>query len=269
MTDEMKDEGTGMPEASSPDLLVCPKCGHEFTLTHAADKAVICPACSTSLDKSGFVPLTVRRTVWVGQDMLAQYYEQVLFRQVRESFYKAVDLYREIFIRNVDMRSLRSMGFVDLGFRLGVELAYSVDLSAEEVAKLREQHLDARPFTELLNSVKVKLGAGRGRPIRPERLLLLIDAMLLSLYPGGYLYFLRDALTLRHKEYRVSPTYAKSHRDSWDRFRTSKRATEVYCRRIWMAMFGREPDPVPEDWELDVAREQGLMDDDYRPFPIA
>ena len=98
---------------------------------------------------------------------------------------------------------------------------------------------------------------------------LLIDAMLLSLYPNGYLHFLRDALTLRHKEYTVSPTYAKSRKDSWDRFRTSKRATEVYCRRIWKDMFGREPEPVPEDWDLGVAREQGLMEDKYRPFPIA
>lgn len=269
MPDERRNEASDAPKASAPDLLVCPECRHEFPLSRTADKAVICPECSTSLDKSGFVPLTVRRTVWIGQDMLAQYYEQVLFRQVREAFYKAVDLYREIFIRNVDIRALRSMGFVDFGFRLGVKLAYSVDLSSEEVAELRKQHLDARPFTELLDSTKVKFGAGRGRPIRPERLALLIDAMLLSLYPDGYLHFLRDALTMRHKEYRVSPTYAKSRRDSWDRLRRSKRATEAYCRRIWKAMFGRKPEPVPEDWELDVAREQGLVDDDYRPFPIA
>lgn len=269
MTDEMRDEITSTPKVSSPDLLVCPECGYEFTLSPSADKALACPKCSVSLDKSGFVPLTVRRTVWINQSMLAQYYEEVLFKQVREAFYQAVDHYRELLIRNVNIRTLRSIGFVAYGFRFGVKLAYSVDLSLEEVAELMNQHMDVRPFTGLLDSAKIRLGQGRGRPIRPERLALLIDAMLLSLYPNGYLHFLRDALTLRYKEYKVSPTYARAHRDSWDRFRTSKRAVEVYCRRIWKDMFGREPEPVPEDWELEVAREQGLMDDEYRPFPIA
>jgi hypothetical protein len=84
--------------------------------------------------------------------------------------------------------------------------------------------------------------------------------MLLSLYPNGYLHFLQDALTLRYKEYAVSLTYARAHKDRWEKFRKSKKATEVYCRRIWKDLFGREPEPVPEDWDLDVAREQGLME---------
>ena len=269
MTDQVKDEATGTPKLCPTELLTCPECGHEFALSPSAEKAVSCPECSASLNKSGFVPLTARRTVWISQSMLPQYYEQVVFKQATEAFYRGVDLYRELFIRNVDMRALKSIGFLAYGFRFGVKLAYSVDISLEEVAQLLRQNMDVTPLSRLMDSAKVGFGAGRGRPIRPERLTLLIDAMLLSLYPNGYLHFLRDALTLRHKEYTVSPTYAKSRKDSWDRFRTSKRATEVYCRRIWKDMFGREPEPVPEDWDLDVAREQGLMEDKYRPFPIA
>ena len=44
-----------------------------------------------------------------------------------------------------------------------------------------------------------------------------------------------------------------------EKFRKSKKATEVYCRRIWRNLLGMEPASVPEDWDLDVAREQGLM----------
>ena len=65
---------------------------------------------------------------------------------------------------------------------------------------------------------------------------------------------------MRYKEYEVSPTCARAHKDRWEKFRNSKRATEVYCRRIWKNLLGMEPELVPEDWDLDVAREQGLME---------
>lgn len=269
MTDRMKNNAGDTPKLCPTDLLICPNCGHEFSLLPSAEKAVICSECNASLDQSGFVPLSAKRTLWVSQSMLPRYYEEVVFQEVRETFYHVVDLYRELFIRNVDIHALKSIGFLAYGVRFGVKLAYSVDISLEEVAQLLKQHMNGTPFFKLADSAKVEVGAGRGRPLRPERLILLIDAMLLSLYPNGYLHFLRDALTLRYKEYAVSPTYARSHGDRWDKFRKSKRATEVYCRRIWKDMFGREPEPVPENWDLDVARQQGLMEDKYRPFPTA
>ena len=39
----------------------------------------------------------------------------------------------------------------------------------------------------------------------------------------------------------------------------STRPPAPACRRIWKNLLGLEPASVPEDWDLDVAREQGLM----------
>ena len=256
----------GKPKFRPTDLLICAKCGHEFSILPSVKKKVICPNCSVVSNKNNFVPLTAQRILWVSQNMLPHYYEEVVFKQVRENFYRWVDLYRELFIRNIDMRAMKSFGFFAYGMRVGIKLAYSVDISWEELAQLLKQHMNGRPLFNLLDGAKVRLGADRGRPLRPERLILLIDAMLLSLYPNGYLHFLQDALTLRYKEYAIRPTYARSHKDRWDKLRKSKRATEVYCRRIWKDIFGSEPEPVPEDWDLDVAREQGLMEDKYKIY---
>ena len=269
MTDEAKEGASKVPEFCPADLLICPECGHEFTLLPSQDHMVNCSSCSASLDKSVFTPLTAKRTVWISMNMLPRYYDEVVSKQVRHDFYRTVELYRELFIRSVDMGVLKSIGFFAYGLRFGVKMAYSLDLSLEEIAQLLRQHMDITPLTNLMDTTMVTVGPSRGRPLRPERLVLLIDAMLLSLCPNGYLDLLRDALTLRYKEYLVSPTYARSHRDRWNKFRRSKRATEVYCRRIWRDMLGREPDSVPDDWDLDVARQQGLMEDNYRPFKIA
>lgn len=260
MTKRTKAYASGTPKFRPTDLLICEKCGHEFSILPSAKKKVICPKCNGTSNKSSFVPLIAHRTLWVSQNMLPQYYEEVVFKQVMENYYRAVDLYRELFIRNVDMRAMKALGFFAYGFRTGIKLAYSVDISWEETAQMIKQHMNGTRLFNLLDSAKVGLGAGLGRPLRPERLTLLIDAMLLSLYPNGYLHFLQDALTLRYKEYAVSLTYARAHKDRWEKFRKSKKATEVYCRRIWKDLFGREPEPVPEDWDLDVAREQGLME---------
>ena len=187
MTDETKEGASEVPELCPADLLICPECGHEFSLLPSVDNMVICSRCSASFDKSGFAPLTAKRRVWISMNMLPRYYDDVVSRQVRHDFYRTVDLYRELFIRSVDMGVLKSIGFFAYGFRVGVKLAYSLDISLEEVAQLLKQHMDVTPVSNLLDSAKVKVGAGRGRPLRPERLILLIDAMLLSLYPNGWL----------------------------------------------------------------------------------
>ena len=259
MTPRMKAHITSMPKFRPTDLLVCEKCGNEFSILPSAKKKVICPKCNGTSDKSSLVPLTVNRKLWVNQNMLPQYYEEVVFKQVMQNYYRTVDLYRELFIRNVDMRAMKALGFFAYGFRTGIKLAYSVDISWEETAQMMKRHMDGTPIFNLLDTAKVGLGTGLGRPFKPERLTLLIDAMLLSLYPNGYLHFLRDALTLRYKEYTVSSTYARANRDRWEKFYKRKQATEVYCRRIWKDLFDKEPGPVSEDWHLDVAREQGLM----------
>jgi hypothetical protein len=261
MTARMKAYAADTPKFSPSDLLLCEKCGHEFPILPSAKKKVICPVCNWVSDKSSFVPLRTKRTLWVSRNMLLQYYQEVIFKQVMEDFYRAVDLYRQLFIRNVDMRAMNSLGFFAYGARTGIKLAYSVDISWEETAQIIKQHMSGAPkIFSLLDSAKVGLGAGRGRPLRPERITLLIDAMLLSLFPNGYLHFLRDALTLRYKEYAISSTYARAHRDRWERFYKSKKAVEVYCERIWKDLFGIQPEAVPEDWHLDVAREQGLTE---------
>jgi hypothetical protein len=256
----MKAHTGGTPRFRPTDLLICEKCGHEFSILPSKKKKVICPRCNAILNKSSLVPLTTKRTLWVSQSMLAQYYQEVVFKQVRENLYNIVNLYRESFIRNINMRAMKALGFFAYGVRTGVKLAYSVDISWEDTAQMIKQHMNATPLFDQLDSTKIGLGAGRGRPPKAERLILLIDAMLLSVYPNGYLHFLRDSLTLRYKEYEVSPTYARAHRDRWEKFRKSKKATEVYCRRIWKDLLGMEPALVPEDWDLDVAREQGLME---------
>jgi hypothetical protein len=256
----MKAHTGGTPKFRPTDLLICEECGHEFSILPSKKKKVICPRCNAILNKSGLVPLTTKRTLWVSQSMLAQYYQEVVFNQVRENLYNIVNLYRELFIRNINMRAMKALGFFAYGVRTGVKLAYSVDISWEDTAQMIKQHMNATPLFDQLDSTKIGLGAGRGRPQKAERLILLIDAMLLSVYPNGYLHFLRDSLTLRYKEYEVSPTYARAHKDRWEKFRKSKKATEVYCRRIWKNLLGMEPALVPEDWDLDVAREQGLME---------
>lgn len=269
MTDETKGRGSDAPEYRSTDLLICPYCKHEFSLLPSAETVVTCSRCKASSDKSDFTPLTSKRTVWVSQSMLPEYYDDVVSKQIRDDLHSIVELYRELFIRSVDMGVLKSIGFLAYGFRFGVKLAYSLDISLEEVALLLKQQMDVTPVFNLLDNARVHVGPATGRPLRPERVILMIDATLLSLCPDGYLHFLRDALTLRYKEYAVSPTYARSHTDQWNKFRRSKRATEVYCKRIWRNLVGREPEPPPEGWELDVAHHQGLMGDRYRPFPIA
>jgi hypothetical protein len=260
MTERMKAHTSGTPRFCSTDLLICEKCGHEFSIVSSEKKRTICTRCNGISNKSGFVPLTAKRRLWVSQSMLPQYYEEVVFKQVRERLYNIIDLYRELFIHNINMRAMRALGFFAYGVRTGVKLAYSVDISWEETAQMIKQHMNATPLFDQLDSTKIGLGAGRGRPPKAERLILLIDAMLLSVYPNGYLHFLQDSLTLRYKEYEVSQTYARAHKDRWEKFRKSKKATEVYCRRIWKNLLGMEPAPVPEDWELDVAREQDLME---------
>jgi hypothetical protein len=243
----------------STELLICEKCGHEFSILPSKKKKIICPKCKGISNKSGFVPLTAKRTLWVSQDMLAQYYQEVVFKEVRGKFYDIVNLYRESFIHNVNMRAMKTLGFFAYGIRASIKSAYSVDISLEDTAQMIKQHMDPSPVFHQLDSARIELRAGRGRPPKPEKLILLIDAILLSIYPNGYLHFLQDSLTLRYKEYEVSPTYARAHKDRWEKFRKAAKATEVYCRRIWKNLLGIEPPPVPEDWYLDVAREQGLM----------
>lgn len=264
MSNKRKARVSDAPKLCPADLLVCPKCGYEFSILPRVRRKAVCPKCNWSSTKSGFVPLIAKRTVWVSKEMLLQYHQQVTFKHVMEGFHRVVDIYRELFIRDVDMRAMKSAGFFVYGCAVGIRSVYNVDISWEEAAQFVREHMNATPLFKLLDSAKVGLGSGHGRPPRSERLVLLIDAMLLSLYPDGYLRFLQDALTLRYKEYAISPTYARAHRDRWKKFRQSKRAAEVYCRRIWMSLFDSEPVPPPEDWDLDVAREQGLMENGCR-----
>jgi hypothetical protein len=259
MTERMKAHRRRTPKFRPTDLLVCGTCGHEFSILSSKKKEITCPKCNGISDKSGFVPLTVKRTLWVNQDMLAQYYQEVVFKEVRERLYNIVHLYRESFIHNVDMRAMKAFGFFAYGVRAGVKSAYSVDVPLEDVARTIKQQMDPAPLFQELDGTKIVLGEGHGRPPKPERFTLLLDALLLSMYPNGYLCFLEDSLTLRYKEYEVSPTYARAHKDRWEKFRKSAKATEVYCRRIWKNLLGIEPTPVPEDWYLEVAHEQGLM----------
>jgi hypothetical protein len=259
MTERLKVDGSGAHRFRPTDLLICEKCGHEFSIARSKKK-IICPRCSGTVDKSGFVPLTAKRTIWVGQGMLQRYYQEVVFKEVRKTFYSIVNLYRELFIHDVNMRTMRTLGFFAYGARIGIKLAYSVDISWEDTAQLIKQQMNPAPLFSQLDSTRIVPGAASGRHPRPERLILLIDALLLSAYPEGYLHFLQDALTLRYKEYEVSSTYARAHKDRWGKFRRSKKATEVYCGRIWKNLLGIQPAQVPEDWDLDVAREQGLVE---------
>jgi hypothetical protein len=259
MTEVTRADADGAKRFRPTDLFICDKCGHEFSIPRSRSKKITCPDCCGVSDKSWFVPLNTQRTLWVSQGMLQQYCQEVVFKEVRERLYKIVDLYRELFIHNVNLRAMKALGFFAYGVRVGVKSAYSVDLSWEEAAQMIRQYMNPAPLFHQMDGTRVTLGDGRGRPPRAERLILLIDALLLSVYPNGYLHFLRDSLTLRYKEYEVSPTYARAHQDRWEKFRKSKKATEIYCERIWKNLLGMEPAPVPKDWDLDVAREHGLM----------
>lgn len=259
MTERTKAHTNGTQRFRPTDLFICEKCGHESCISPSEKKEITCPKCHGISDKSGFVPLNAKRTLWVSQGMLLQYYQEVVFKEVRENLYDIVHLYRESFIHNVNMRAMSALGFFAYGVRAAVKSTYSIDISLEDTARIVKQQMDPAPLFHELDGTKIVLGEGRGRPPKSERLTLLIDALLLSVYPNGYLYFLQDSLTLRYKEYEVSPTYARAHKDRWEKFYKSAKATEVYCRRIWKNLLGIEPTTVPEDWYLDVAREQGLM----------
>lgn len=260
MTRRTKAHTNGTQSFRPTDLFICEKCGHEFSISPSEKKGITCPKCDGISDKSDFLPLNAKRTLWISQGMLPQYYQKVVLKEVREKLYNIVDLYRELFIHDVNLRAMKALGFFAYGVRVGVKSTYSVDLSWEDTARMIKQHMDPAPLFRQLDGTRIGLGEGRGRSPKPERLTLLIDALLLSVYPDGYLHFLQDALTLRYKEYEVSSTYARAHKDRWEKFRRSKKATEVYCGRIWRNLLGIEPAQVPEDWDLDVAREQGLME---------
>ena len=148
-------------------------------------------------------------------------------------------------------------------FVLGAVIAsrfwYSVDFSQEDMQQMISQYAKGSVLFDFLDTARVKLGADRGRHPRKERILLLIDALLLRLYPNGYVALLCDALTLRTKEYTIKETYGRAHQDRWKKFYKATDRVEVYCERIWKDLFGEEPPAIPDKWWEEVARNQGLF----------
>jgi hypothetical protein len=254
-------------ELNPSHLVICKRCGCEFSMLPNAKKKVICPRCNKAFNRSSFVPLTVKRKLWVSQEILAQYYEKVAFPQVKSDFACAVEFFRTLTCKAGETR-MTSRDLFALGCAVGMKSAYSIDMPADEVWKLISEKIKGTVFFDLLDSVQVSVGAARGRHPRPERLLLLVDALLLGLCPNGYLSFLCDALTLRSKDYAITKKYARAHQDRWTKFHKARRGVEVYCRRIWKNLFGIEPEPVPAEWWMQVARQQGLMEGEYKPFDI-
>lgn len=155
MTERMRAHTNGTQRFRPTDLFICEKCGHEFSIAPSEKKEITCPKCDGISNKSDFVPLNAKRTLWVSQSMLPQYYQEVVFKDVREKLYNIVDLYRELFIHNVNMRVMKALGFFAYGIRAGVKSAYSVDISWEDTARMIKQHMDPAPLFHQLDGTKI------------------------------------------------------------------------------------------------------------------
>ena len=118
---------------------------------------------------------------------------------------------------------------------------------------------EMRDFHVLADSRELK--RGRERPPRREKLVLVLDAMILSLCPNGngYVHLLRDALALRAKEYCVDGSSHIARQERWAKFHAARRATEEQCERIWKIIRNEKPAQPSEDWWLVVAAQQGVL----------
>lgn len=118
---------------------------------------------------------------------------------------------------------------------------------------------EMRDFHVLADSRELK--RGRERPPRREKLVLVLDAMILSLCPNrnGYIHLLRDALALRAKEYCIDGSSHIAHQERWARFHAARRAAEQQCERIWKGIGKGKPAQLSEDWWLVVAAQQGVL----------
>ena len=257
MTKKIQASSDSQLRLQQADLLICPACGCEFSVWPKAKKKLVCPNCISTVDKSRCMPLIALRKTWVCQEVLPQYYEQIVFKQVDAFYHQAVDLYRTL-TQNVPKNAMMSRDSFVLGAVIASRFWYSVDFSQEAMRQVISQYVEGSVLFDFLDTGHVELGAGRGRPPRKERILLLIDALLLRLCPDGYVALLCDALTLRTKEYTIKETYGRAHQDRWKKFYKARDRVEVYCGRIWKDLFGEEPPAVPDDWWEEVARNQGL-----------
>jgi len=162
-----------------------------------------------------------------------------------------------------------------IGFRQAVFELYSEDrLTRSEALALlvsfnysrRNEFGEAVKLTRQVADLHVladnrELKRGRGRPPRRENLALVLDAIALSLCPNGngYVHLLRDALTLRAKEYCAEGNSHLADRARWAKFHAVRRAAEDQCKRIWKIAVNKEPPQPSEDWWYGVAAQQGLL----------
>lgn len=85
MTRRTKAHTNGTQSFRPTDLFICEKCGHEFSISPSEKKGITCPKCDGISDKSDFLPLNAKRTLWISQGMLPQYYQKVVLKEVRET----------------------------------------------------------------------------------------------------------------------------------------------------------------------------------------
>jgi hypothetical protein len=137
-----------------------------------------------------------------------------------------------------------------------VSFNYSRRNEFREAVKLTRQIADSHVLAD-----NRELKRGRGRPPRRENLALVLDAIVLSLCPNGngYVHLLRDALTLRAKEYCAEENSHLADRVRWAKFHRVRRAAEDQCKRIWKIAINKEPPQPSEDWWRGVAAQQGML----------
>jgi hypothetical protein len=253
------------------DLFVCENCGAEMPFIPGAGSRLICGKCGKVMDKSDFSPHIRTQKVWVSEKALRLRLE----RHVKDCPLNCVGHYRNaIRFRHAIFETYEKHGAITLSQAIAMLVAFRASTS-RGVLRLLEK--DETPLSkefrkrystdretndtgwvwEWLATLQIKKGVGR--PLRPDKLVLLLDAAVLMFCPNSYVHFIRDALRLRSHEYVIQSNRASAHGDSWDKFWKVKKRVEVSCKELWQAWFEQDPEPLPERWWARVARERGLF----------
>lgn len=266
--------------------LICENCEHEFSARPLGALEVTCPKCGSVMDVSHFKLVVRKQRLAVSQNR-----PDTHWRIIRSNLeltpapptLRFQNLGSIACARQALLDLYRGQGYITLAQAMAVLVAFQAGdtegllrlLGYRDEATQRalrkggwlteeDSFGDRISLLDEMAGLEIKkTGKCAGRSVRPDTLILWVDAFLLTGCPNGYVDFLRDALTLRASEYRRRPGYAQAHQDAWKRFWRAKRCVEVTCQRIWRgtgnALGGETARHAPKGWWEPVARQQDLI----------
>ena len=124
-------------------------------------------------------------------------------------------------------------------------------------ARVAKMITKSEDFSDFLGIFRREQDGGRSG--RPDKFVLLLDAIVLSSCSNGYLHLLRDALMLRAKEYDIEGNSQIANQMRWDQFKSVRSDVEADCAFIWQMVGHKKPEQMPDDWWHRVALQQGLV----------